>query len=225
MKKFTKFEIFELITILILFVALITNNNVIKEDNITYELSNKGKNYVAKYIDNEITNCNLSEIYDNLTDATSSSNIFLSMYPVGSIYTSINNTNPGTIFGGTWIEFGSGRTLVGVDTNDNDFRQVEKTGGDKIHQHEYGLQYGGWWGQTAIENATNVGLLNYSASNEISLTGRGQNYSTEAYQVNNALATSLKSISDGVLYRMIANTSSTSTLQPYITVYMWKRTA
>ena len=225
MKKFTKLEIFELITILILFVALITDNSVIKEDNITYELSsNKEKKYVAKYIENEITNCDTTEIYNSLIDVTNSNNILLKMYPVGSIYTSLTDTNPGTIFGGTWIEFGSGRTLVGVDSNDNDFKQAEKTGGNKEHQHLYGLQYGGWYGQTEIENATTVGLLNYSTSNEISLTGRGESVGTETYQVNNALAGSLKSTS-GALYRMTANTSANSSLQPYITVYMWKRTA
>lgn len=55
-------------------------------------------------------------------------------YPIGSIYISINDTNPATLFGGTWQQFGKGRTLVGVDKNDNDFNIVQKTGGEKAHQ-------------------------------------------------------------------------------------------
>ena len=38
-------------------------------------------------------------------------------YPVGAIYLSINNTNPGVLFGGTWEQIAQGRTLVGVDTS------------------------------------------------------------------------------------------------------------
>lgn len=56
------------------------------------------------------------------------------VYPIGSIYISINDTNPATLFGGTWQQFGKGRTLVGVDENDNDFNIVQKTGGEKTHQ-------------------------------------------------------------------------------------------
>lgn len=41
-------------------------------------------------------------------------------YPVGSIYLSVNSTNPGSIFGGTWVAFGAGRVLVGVDANELD---------------------------------------------------------------------------------------------------------
>lgn len=52
-------------------------------------------------------------------------------YPVGSIYLSINNINPSKWFGGTWKQIAKGRTLVGVDTNDNDFNTVKKTGGSK----------------------------------------------------------------------------------------------
>ena len=50
-------------------------------------------------------------------------------YPVGSIYMSVNNTNPSTLFGGTWEAWGSGRVPVGVNASDANFNSVEKTGG------------------------------------------------------------------------------------------------
>lgn len=55
------------------------------------------------------------------------------LYPVGSIYMAINAANPGLVFGGTWVAWGTGRVPVGVDTSDTDFNTVEKTGGEKKH--------------------------------------------------------------------------------------------
>lgn len=37
------------------------------------------------------------------------------IYPIGSIYLSVNATNPSTLFGGTWQSIGSGRVLQGAD--------------------------------------------------------------------------------------------------------------
>jgi microcystin-dependent protein len=60
-------------------------------------------------------------------------NLLNLFYPVGTIYMSVNNTNPGTFMGGTWAAWGSGRTPVGVDTGQTEFDTVEETGGAKTH--------------------------------------------------------------------------------------------
>lgn len=59
------------------------------------------------------------------------------IYPIGSIYMSINLTDPGDIFGGTWERIAKGKTLVGVDENDTDFNQPSKTGGSKTNTHNH----------------------------------------------------------------------------------------
>lgn len=51
--------------------------------------------------------------------------------PIGSIIYMTNDTNPGTIFGGTWEETAKGRVIVGVDENDEDFQTAKLTGGEK----------------------------------------------------------------------------------------------
>lgn len=55
------------------------------------------------------------------------------LYPIGSIYMSIQDTNPSVFFGGTWERIAKGKTLVGVDENDSDFNISSKTGGEKEH--------------------------------------------------------------------------------------------
>ena len=52
---------------------------------------------------------------------------------VGDLFFTTNNTNPATRFGGTWQLYGKGRTIVGYDPNDTDFDTIGKTGGEKTH--------------------------------------------------------------------------------------------
>lgn len=52
--------------------------------------------------------------------------------PVGSIHISVVSTNPATTLGyGTWVSFGAGRVLVGLNAADASFDTVEETGGSK----------------------------------------------------------------------------------------------
>ena len=48
------------------------------------------------------------------------------------------STNPGNLFGGTWVAWGSGRVPVGVNTSDSDFSSPEKTGGSKTFKSATG---------------------------------------------------------------------------------------
>ena len=73
------------------------------------------------------------------------------LYPIGSIYMSIQDTNPSVFFGGTWERIAKGKTLVGVDENDSDFNASSKTGGEKTHtltidempSHNHAVVYSG----------------------------------------------------------------------------------
>ena len=50
----------------------------------------------------------------------------VSIFPIGAVYISVSSVNPGSYFGGSWEQIAKGRTLVGVDTNDDDFKTVKK---------------------------------------------------------------------------------------------------
>lgn len=145
-------------------------------------------------------------------------------YPIGSIYLSINNTNPSTWFGGTWSLIAQGRTLVGVDTNDTDFNTVQKTGGNKSHTHTTG-------DHTLTVNempAHNHGVFSntdYRQSSGVGYWGwdliEGYCYGNEK-NVNNGGGT--RNAGGGQAHNH-GDTGSTSNLPPYFTCYIWCRTA
>ncbi len=94
----------------------------------------------------------IADKYDELKKEINSlkSDMLNEMYPVGSIYLSTNITTANDIakkFGGTWEAYGTGKTLVGVDTSNTNFNTVSKTGGSSTttlttsnlpsHSHTY----------------------------------------------------------------------------------------
>lgn len=63
------------------------------------------------------------------------------IYNIGDIFLSTNSENPSIRFGGTWEQIAKGRTLVGVDPDDEDFNEVGKTGGSKfLQKHTHKVQ-------------------------------------------------------------------------------------
>lgn len=55
--------------------------------------------------------------------------LLLTVYPVGSIYLSVNSTSPASLFGGTWESIG-GRFLLGADAT----YAAGSTGGEATHK-------------------------------------------------------------------------------------------
>lgn len=150
--------------------------------------------------------------------------IFDLVYPVGSIYMSVSSTNPGELFGGTWVAWGSGRVPVGVNTSDSDFSSPEKTGGNKSHRHSFRIGMHWWYGGACGEGVGNgTGAYVYSESRydgwDRDLSGKSSPVNTAIYNNQSSVtATPSGKYSQG-------DTSLTSTLQAYITCYMFKRTA
>jgi len=128
-------------------------------------------------------------------------NFFDKIYPVGSIYINASNsTNPGTLLGfGTWAAFGAGKVPVGIDSSDSDFDTAEETGGSKTHT--------------------------------LSVSELPAHTHTVETKVSSGINGTFPLGSSGSTSQGTRATSSTGSgaahniLQPYIVVYMWKRTA
>lgn len=140
------------------------------------------------------------------------------LYPVGSIYVNAtSSTNPATLLGfGTWSAFGAGRVMVGFDSGNSLFDTAEETGGSAdaiVVSH------------THTASVTDAGHDHdyYRSGVNIATTPGG------AFQVVNSgeslNQTSTETTGITVTNSTTGSSGTNANYQPYITVYMWKRTA
>ena len=123
-------------------------------------------------------------------------------FPVGSVFISVVDTNPGTLLGyGTWSAFAAGRVLVGLDAGDPDFDTVEETGGAKTHTLTTAEMPAHVHGEQAPTSASS-GAMKFGIDTNAS--------GTQAAGLDTASA---------------GGGGAHNNLQPYVVVYMWKRTS
>ena len=140
------------------------------------------------------------------------------LYPVGTIYTNAtSSTNPATLLGfGTWTAFGAGRVMVGFNSANALFDTAEETGGsaDAIVPSHTHTATSTDAGHTHGYNKPQVNAQNIAGSSSFVAY-----YSSSAATTDSGVASITTTIAT-------AGVSPTNTnYQPYITVYMWKRTA
>jgi hypothetical protein len=162
----------------------------------------------------------------------------LDVYPVGSIYLSVSPTSPATLFGGTWVSFGAGRVLVGLDEKDSEFDTAEETGGAKTvqasaqafsgnvlanHQHA---------AKTAGTPVGTIGTISATATAASKVGTSTANVAANAHThpaptfTGAAMAAHQHdAISAGTPSGTNTPGAATSVIQPYVVCYMFKRTA
>lgn len=150
------------------------------------------------------------KLYVNNTEVKPSfdkTEILNMVYPVGSVYMSTSSANPSTFIGGTWQRYAQGRTIVGVSENETEFNYAGKTGGEKTHQltkaemprHDHN-----------VSNDNNALLLAASSTKAYATAGAGSGSNSWPWQ-------------KGV--QAEGGNQPHNNLQPYITTYIWLRTA
>ena len=184
---------------------------------------------------------------NNYTDQhiLSIASIVNTLYPVGSIYMSTNSTNPSSLFGvGSWEAWGAGRVPVGVNTSDPDFDNPNETGGSKsnsytpsgsvdgtVEAHELKL--------SEIPEHQHV-IWGYNNGTVAGGGGADPNYhviyTANMHDLPPDVTGGLSGLtggeggatlghSHGFSGSFSGDSQSVSTIQPYVTCYMWRRTA
>lgn len=117
--------------------------------------------------------------------------------------------------GSTTFNLPDKRTRVTVMKDNGTFNTLGKTGGAETHQHKYGFQYATFYDMISLEGNTQTGLLNYSDSTNFILTGGDNKVNNLTTNYNSGVGES-RTTKGADYHRLIANTSTSSTLQPYL---------
>lgn len=153
------------------------------------------------------------------------------IYPIGSIYFSINPVNPNILFGGEWIAWGGGRVPLGIGSNgETNYTSAEQVGGSEnsnaLHTHTAGshthtMAPNGNSTITTIgtgQSPVTTGLFNITNMSKNKWGGSTAGaYSTLTLNAHDHEIDPAPSIfiSNNGIYG--------GNRQPYITCYMWKR--
>jgi hypothetical protein len=185
-----------------------------------------------------------SAIQTQIDTKTTLAAALAAVYPVGSIYiNATSSTNPATLLGfGTWSAFGAGRVMVGIDSSDSDFDGAQETGGAKTvtlstsnlpsHTHTFSGTTGSTTpSMTATDSGHSHGIT-LKGNVPAVTTSPASSSASDTTTGTTATAQANVTISGGAHTHTFSGTtgstgsgSAVSIVQPYITVYMWRRTA
>ncbi len=179
-------------------------NNIYTTLSSNVENENEDINYLIDYINGLETRIEQLEKDENLLEK---------IYPIGSVYISENETNPSEFLGGEWETYAQGRTLIGsgtgTDSNGTSNIFIAKSiGGEYTHtlsinempKHSHYVAVG-------LDPGVISGHIEHRYHAEYSNTWTLM--SNVGYGGTNVSET--------------GGSIAHNNIQPYITVYMWKR--
>lgn len=148
-------------------------------------------------------------------------------WPVGSIYLSVTNTNPSSLFGGTWKQISQGRFLLGAGSGYN----AGTTGGEATHQltvnelpsHSHsgttstdGNHHHGSWG----ENSSYGSIFGIYDGNNNHIGSSSTDHDNAIYNTSTNGAHNHTFTTDNT-----GSNGAHNNMPPYLVCYMWQRTA
>lgn len=131
--------------------------------------------------------------------------------PVGSLYYSTNNTSPASLFGGSWERYAQGRVMVSASDTDTDF-SVGKTGGSKTHTIVYDKNRGD----------SLSALISFDGKDIVALRNSNVPFIGDVHTANDIYGGSYHG-GFGVALRGEFHSRDYSS--PWVSVYIWRRTA
>lgn len=156
------------------------------------------KKYINETLTEEIDGL-ITQIKSNVSKSLLEDN--KKKYYIGKLVFDTKNVNPAIYLGfGTWKLWGSGKVPVGVDTTDSDFNEAEKTGGEKTH----------------TLTVSEMPRHNHGIDRVFESVSGNKNWGYRAAR---------EYIGGNINTDNTGGNQSHNNLQPYITCYIWKRTA
>lgn len=146
--------------------------------------------------------------------------------PVGSLYFSTNSTSPASLFGGVWERYAQGRVMVSASDTDTDFT-VGKTGGEKSIKWDTnyngrlasdGKTKYGFYSQTDLAIRSDASIV----ANIHSEPGHAWNSNTGILKATSMQWSTISNIEESINGYAKINIPG---MNPYVAVYIWKRTA
>ena len=191
---------------------------VLKEYDIVVTIPNGGEVNGLSFIfqsssadvSGSISQSNVSGLNDRLNNIEGTVNdLFDLVYPVGSIYMSVNSTSPQTLFGGTWEQL-KDKFLLSAGNTYN----AGDTGGSAdatLVSHNHGTNTSGEYFVTSEKSESNDTKVSYNASGNRLVDGMTD--------------TSTSSFHHRIDTDYVGSSGTGKNMPPYLVVYMWKRTA
>ena len=148
------------------------------------------------------------------------------IYPIGSIYLSVNSTSPATLFGGSWTQL-KDRFLLGAGST----YSSGATGGAATHKLSVAEMPSHAHDTPFFNNMTNngemksdfIGVFGKGVTASQALKDTGQTSTMEMWWINQT------NTAEGNEWAYLTSAkgsgSAHNNMPPYLVVYMWKRTA
>ena len=167
--------------------------------------TNSNNPTTKQYVDDltEVISLAVQDNTDNIAALSNqisniSSTIFDNIYPVGSIYISVNNTNPSNLFGGTWTQL-KDRFLLGAGSTYTN----------------------GSTGGSATQRLSVANLPSHTHPQYVATNGG----STSANLDYNGWVSNGKAVAQGIPTGATGQGTKFDIMPPYLVVYMWQRTS
>ena len=138
---------------------------------------------------------NLNKMDKGIANAVEKSDLLNLIYPVGSIYMSVNNTSPATLFGGSWEQIKDRFLLACGDTYKNG-----KTGGEATHT---------------------LTIAEIPPHSHKCITYSGNNVDRKQWSIKSIYNSS----EGGIATNEVGGGQAHNNMPPYLAVFMWKRIA
>lgn len=197
-------------------------------------------------VEHRVTAASLNDIINTLTDTLRA--IPSSIYPVGSIYMSLNSADPATLFGGSWDKLEEGRVLIGANSTytagtkggsfthtltTNELPAHSHTGSTVsagAHTHTRGTMNitGSFFGENPNQDYVYSGCFYKGSGNYPGIGDTDHDNAKTMFDASRSWTGATSSNGAHTHKVTISNTGGSKAhniMQPYLAVHMWKRVA